>query len=531
MSAALFLGEHLISKGLLTRQELDISLMEKSVNPNELLSDIFIRFGFIGPEDLRKAWEEINPDALLREGQSLFEDPYPVEMQIKEQTVYIGCDGSSVYIATISPRPQDALRVFQDFVADEYEVKFANVETKVVYDKLEKLMKEEKQRKNTNSTVEDDGGVTRLIHQIIREALFRKASDIHFEGTQHSIHVRFRVLGVLTTVKVLPAMLTGPLFSRIKGLCNMDISERYQPQDGNYSLPWKGETKDFRVATLPLSGGYEKITVRILDKERVFHPIEDLGITDLHSWLDLSQIPNGIVIVCGPTGSGKTTTLYATVNRLDKHGKAVYTIEDPVEYRVPFISQCQVNNRINMDFAAYLRTLLRHDPDIVIVGELRDRESAENALHVAETGHLVYATLHTNDVISSIHRLKDLGADLAKLKYVLRGILVQQLVRVPCPTCKGIEGGKSCKICFGGGYNDRTLLTEFARFNDPEEIEALLSGKKTYRTFQEDIRNKLAAGATDGPEIIRVMGACQTGGWCIDCRSRHTCHHLNEGKQ
>ncbi len=252
---------------------------------------------------------------------------------------------------------------------------------------------------------------------------------------------------------------------------------------------------------MPTSHG-EKLTLRILDRERNLKRLEDLGINKLEELKKLLKNRTGLILVCGATGSGKTTTLYSIIQYLDRMHRSINTIEDPIEYRLSFCNQAQVNTSTGFTFSRYTKTILRHDPDVVIVGETRDAETANNIIHLADTGHLAFTTLHTNDIRSSISRLLGMDVNKQHLASVLRGGIVQRLARKICPSCQ--KAG--CPECMGTGYKGMTLLVEFAQFDSYDDIDRVLAGDFPIHTFAMDAALKLQGGITDRAELERVLG-------------------------
>lgn len=279
--------------------------------------------------------------------------------------------------------------------------------------------------------------VTQLVNLILLEAVKKKASDIHFEPYESSIRLRYRVDGVLYEQASPPKHLEEALVSRLKVMAHMDISEKRLPQDGMAKVRVGDREIDIRVSTVPVAEG-ERVVLRLLDKESILFPLDVLGMSDkvLGTFNKLLHESNGIIIVSGPTGSGKTTTLYAALGRLDSSRRNILTIENPVEYQLPDIGQIQVKPKIGLTFASGLRHILRQDPDIILVGETRDMETAEIAIQASLTGHLVFTTLHTNDAPGAVLRLVDMGVEPYLLASCLRGVLAQRLVRRLCPYCR-----------------------------------------------------------------------------------------------
>lgn len=284
---------------------------------------------------------------------------------------------------------------------------------------------------------ENDAPVIRLINALIAEAVKVKASDIHIEPYEKALSVRLRIDGVLREVLSLPARLTPVLTSRVKVMARLDIAEKRVPQDGRISIALGGKTVDVRVSTLPARFG-ERVVMRILDKDEARLDLDGLGMpkATLARFKQTLQRPNGIILVTGPTGSGKTTTLYGALTLLNDPSRNILTVEDPVEYAIEGVGQTQINPKVGMTFATGLRAILRQDPDIVMVGEIRDVETAEIAVQASLTGHLVLSTVHTNSAAGAITRLRDMGVEPFLLSSTVAAVLAQRLVRRLCPTCK-----------------------------------------------------------------------------------------------
>jgi type II secretory ATPase GspE/PulE/Tfp pilus assembly ATPase PilB-like protein len=259
---------------------------------------------------------------------------------------------------------------------------------------------------------------------------------------------------------------------------------------------------DLRVATLPTTNG-ETIIIRLLDPDRVQPKLDGLGITRLTEWRNGVSRPEGLCLICGPTGSGKTTTLNASVKEMDRFGRAIHTVEDPVEYRIAYTNQVHINPAVGLDFSRAVRAFMRADPDVIILGEVRDTETARNAVKAAETGHLVVATLHTGSILGAVQRLRDLDVPAHELRHLIRSILVQRLIRVYCKECHGA----GCPSCHNTGYAGRTVTSECAYFAGEAEVSALLEGKRNWPTMVEDALLKVDAGQTSLEEVRRVFGA------------------------
>jgi type IV pilus assembly protein PilB len=341
--------------------------------------------------------------------------------------------------------------------------------------------------------------VKKLLNLVLLQAIRDKASDIHFEPFEAEYKMRYRIDGVLYEMIPPPKYIAAALSSRIKVMASLDIAERRMPQDGRISLSVQGNPVDLRVSVLPTMFG-ESVVLRVLDRSQVSFDINKLGLrpVDIKTFRSLIDKPNGIVIVTGPTGCGKTTTLYAALNELNTIDTKIITTEDPVEYDMDGMIQCQMKPDIGLTFARCLRSILRQDPDIILVGEIRDLETAEIAAQASLTGHLVFTTLHTNDAPSSIARLLDLGVEPFLLTATIEGIVAQRLVRKICPSCKtafepseaqlkdlkltedDIKGkkfhyGRGCSRCNGTGYKGRLGVFEIMVFN--EEIRELIMNR------------------------------------------------------
>ncbi len=382
----------------------------------------------------------------------------------------------------------------------------------------------------------DDAPVIRLINGLLAEAARVGASDIHMEPYDTELVIRMRVDGVMSETARLPARLAPVLVSRVKVMSRLDIAERRLPQDGRISLTLGGRTLDVRVSTLPAKAG-ERVVLRLLDRDRVGIQLDDLGMpADIAgSFRAALREPNGIVLVTGPTGAGKTTTLYAGLRLLNDRSRTILTIEDPIEYAIDGIGQTQVNARIGMTFAAGLRAILRQNPNVVMIGEIRDAETAQIAVQASLTGHLVLSTLHTNDALSAVTRLRDIGIEPFLIASTLRGIIAQRLVRQLCSQCRiaepaseaaaalvGIPTGTlihraaGCPACSNTGYSGRLGLFELVRADDglrrlisANATEAELSAHAFANAPQlaQSARDAVLRGDTTVEEAMRVIRA------------------------
>ncbi|WMN87419.1 type II secretion system ATPase GspE [Vibrio parahaemolyticus] len=382
---------------------------------------------------------------------------------------------------------------------------------------------------------EDDAPIIKLINAMLGEAIKEGASDIHIETFEKKLSIRFRVDGVLREVLTPSRKLSPLLVSRVKVMAKLDIAEKRVPQDGRISLRIGGRAVDVRVSTMPSSHG-ERVVMRLLDKNATRLDLHSLGMTDsVHdNFRHLIQRPHGIILVTGPTGSGKSTTLYAGLQEINSNERNILTVEDPIEFDIDGIGQTQVNTKVDMTFARGLRAILRQDPDVVMVGEIRDLETAQIAVQASLTGHLVMSTLHTNTAVGAITRLRDMGIEPFLISSSLLGVLAQRLVRTLCPDCKQpyeadseqkklfgmseseslvLHRAKGCELCNQKGYRGRTGIHELVLVD--EEVQELihkeageLEIEKSVRAHTPCIRSdglsKVRRGITSLEEVMRV---------------------------
>ncbi len=356
--------------------------------------------------------------------------------------------------------------------------------------------------------------VSALVDELLSAGIAARASDIHIEPEERGIAVRHRVDGVLALSRTVPRAVGPALVSRIKILSGLDIADRLRPQDGRARVAINGVAVDLRVSTLPASHG-EKVVIRVLDGRGAVLTLEGMGFHDdeLARIDRLLQAREGLILVTGPTGSGKTTTLYAALRKLKERGVNIVTVEDPIEYRLPGIVQVQVNEKAGLTFATALRSIMRQDPDVVLIGEIRDRETAEIAIQASLTGHLVLSTLHTNDAPSAVTRLIDIGVASYKIATSVKGVLAQRLVRRSCASCRG-DALPGCADCGGTGFHGRIAIvevllasTEFERrvaAGEPTERIAESARADGMRTLWKSGLAHAAAGRTTVDEVLRV---------------------------
>lgn len=493
--------------------------------------------------------EEIGEFSLVKEQTAII--PYLLAKQ--KQLLPIEDDDDGVTVAVADPLDLDAIEelrlllkkpinpVYCPLVLIESAIEQCyhqkEEETKRLFTDLQKgKLDEEKENLESYDLLEqsEQNPVIRMVNAILLEGIQQGASDIHFEPKEEGLAIRYRIDGCLQNRHMPPHGFQVQILTRIKVMSKLDIAEHRLPQDGRIKLRHGGREIDFRVSTLPTVHG-ERIVLRILDKGNVLMGMDHIGMNErvLQQFRRLIQMPEGIVLVTGPTGSGKTTTLYSGIAEINDHETNIITIEDPVEYKIAGISQMNVNPKIELDFAKGLRHILRQDPDVIMIGEIRDRETAEIAIQASLTGHLVLSTLHTNDAPSALTRLADMGIEPYLLASSILGVIAQRLVRQICPTCKseymptenemkelGLKAngpfykGEGCGQCFQTGYKGRhaiyelmpvssNIKTQVLKSQDAGEIRkvALKEGMKTL--FDQGVQLVLR-GITTSSELLRV---------------------------
>ena len=446
-----------------------------------------------------------------------------------------------VHVATANPQDLYALEYLYRITKKKL-VLFVSTEERVE-SAINKLFGKQKQETDSDLEIDDsnietlidlasEAPVIRLVNMIISRAVESNASDIHIEPFEKEVKVRYRIDGVLREVDTLPKKLLPAVTSRIKIMARLDIANRRTPQDGRTKIKVGGREVDIRVATLPTIYG-EQVVMRLLDKEKSEWDVDKIGLSpeEKELFLNLISASHGMILVTGPTGSGKTTTLYSALKVLNKEEVKIITIEDPVEYIIPGIIQIQVNPQAGLTFASGLRSIVRQDPDIIMVGEIRDKETADIAIHAALTGHLVLSTLHTNDAPSAITRLIDMGIDSFLVASSVIGIVAQRLVRVICPNCReevilpedvkkrfNFSGpafkGRGCDMCKYSGYTGRTAIYEILVVDDDirkavtssadSESIKKIAVSKGMKTLMESGLEKVRRGITTLEEVMRV---------------------------
>jgi type IV pilus assembly protein PilB len=531
-------GDILVNGGLITATQLDQALAfgrERDIKLGEALREL----GFV------------NENAVARTIAKQLEIPFvdfdkividpevaailPETMARKYKVIVLGRKPGESLIAFADPLDIFAFDDVRRYVPDKV-IPCVGVESKIAAAIQRLYGRETLSATGDDEEGGDDSAAVAAVNNLILQAARQRASDIHLEPSEQGTRVRFRVDGILRQAKEFPPELHPSLVSRVKILSQLDIGERRKPQDGRFEIPVAGRSIDIRVSILPVSGG-EKVVMRLLDKATIRIDVRDLGFEKEQGQLFSERIghPHEIILVTGPTGSGKTTTLYAALNHINSVDRNIVTVEDPVEYELPGISQVQVNRKADLTFASALRSILRQDPDVIMIGEIRDAETAEIAIQSALTGHLVLSTLHTNDACSAITRLIDMGIPPFLIASGLGLVVGQRLVRLLCPDCRqpytpspalqeelGIEPREGrtfhraagCSNCEQSGYRGRAAIYEVLPIT--RSLEGLIvnraSSFELFRQAQQEgfismrqagIR-KVLAGLTTVDEILRV---------------------------
>lgn len=372
---------------------------------------------------------------------------------------------------------------------------------------------------NPRSVVPEATDDAEVLDLLVDYAAVMNTSDIHIEPSKQTYNVFFRYLGKRKLVHCGNIEQYSRVCAMVKDRARVDPMETRVPQDGSFSTQVRGRPYDIRVATVP-SDGREKITMRLLDPVRAQMRLSALGISLVEDWRRIVEYRNGIVLIVGATGSGKTTTLNATIREMKRFEKCIYTAEDPVEYRIPYVTHVQMNEQVGLDFARSIKAFMRGDPDIIVLGEIRDIVTAQKAIQAAETGHLVIATIHAESPVMAIQRLKGLQVKVEDFEMLLRGILVQFLMRTICGVCNGAKevddpvlGRKvQCDNCFGEGYAGRTVTSEIVRVMKPIDVQRIMNSEKDpedkyWRPLWKDIESKVTTGVTDGAEVYRTFAS------------------------
>ena len=559
------LGMILIHQGVISQQQLSEAL-EYQKGSSEKLGKVLVKLGFCSKNDIALALEKQTGIKFISLSDytysSALEAYIQPDLMSKFMVLPIKAEDNTLFVAMADPldfvvkenlRLASGMRI-EPMLAHEDEIReviFQKVGKKYATDELIsdylKTLDEDEDDIDIGQALKvegleaiDAGPVVRLVNTIISEAVESAASDIHIEPSEDEVVVRYRIDGILHKILSIPPKIQNPTVSRIKILSSMDIAERRKPQDGRMSSSVAGRDLDFRVSCLPTVHG-EKIVMRILDKTNAMVGLAKLGLEDFEEKFifDMATAPWGVFLVTGPTGSGKSTTLYSVLNHLNSPTINIVTIEDPVEYTLKGINQVELNRKAGMDFNSALRSFLRQDPDVILVGEIRDYETLEAAIEASLTGHLVFSTLHTNDAPSAVVRMVQMGAPNYLVAASTIGIMAQRLVRKICPTCiepapytdemrsmiqnmfgygadfvPKIFKGKGCTICRGTGFKGRTGVFEMMKVT-PKVRELILQDASTdeirklaikegMRSLELSALAKVTQGITTIEEAMRV---------------------------
>ncbi|MCX6625824.1 MAG: type II secretion system ATPase GspE [Acidobacteria bacterium] len=539
------LGEMLLERRLITAEDLDRAL-ELQKDRGEKIGKILVDLGFVAMRDVLAALSEqlLIPLVTLDGAPAAMPETEGLSIRFLHQSrvIPVGMDDSQLVLAMADPLDFETIAAVANFTG--LRVKTVLAAEQEILDAVDRYYGEAEKR---DTGFEDDQGqanedleqlrdmaseapVIRLVNSMIAQAVEKRASDIHIEPFEKEFRIRYRVDGVLYAQEAPPKELRAAVISRVKLMAKLNIAERRLPQDGRIKVKTIGREVDLRVSTLPTLYG-ESVVMRLLDRSAGdFYDLRRLGFDDrmLDRMEYYTSLPHGIFLVTGPTGSGKSTTLYSALKRINLVDKKIITIEDPVEYQMDGINQIHVNPQIGLTFAAGLRHIVRQDPDVIMVGEIRDRETADVAIRSALTGHFVFSTLHTNDAPSAITRLTDMGVENYLITSSLVSVLAQRLVRKICVSCKAPaerriapDGqtvatfrGAGCEVCFGSGYQGRIGIFELMELNDEirhlimrneDAVEITHAAKRNgMRNLREDGWLKVREGVTTADEVMRV---------------------------
>ncbi|RKY39775.1 MAG: type II secretion system protein GspE [Candidatus Omnitrophota bacterium] len=546
------LGEILLGQGLIDKEQLQMALEEQKVS-KRLLGEILLSHGFITEKDLFSALA-VKFNLPFVSVSSYLIPPEVINLLPKDfvreyKVLPLSKEGEELTVAMIDPLNMFLLEELKRYssckvklvISTASEIEQAIEQYYGFSSSIEELIKSIDKEKLLGAGERGDieAPIVKLVNLLILQAVQSRASDIHIEPEEKFVRVRYRIDGMLSDTFSLPKDLQMPVISRIKIMANMNIAERRLPQDGRVEIKAGSRPLDIRISTQPTLFG-ENVVMRLLEKRQIFVELKQLGFSEetLKRYEEVLFKPYGIILVTGPTGSGKSTTLYVCLQKLNTEQKNIMTIEDPIEYQLPGVRQSQVNPKTGFDFASGLRAILRQDPDIIMVGEIRDMETAEVAVRAALTGHLVLSTLHTNDAPSAFTRLIDMGIEPFLISSAVIGVLAQRLVRVICPRCKeaykpseemraklGLARrkketevlfyrGKGCAYCRKTGYYGRIGIFEFLPAT-PELRELILrrcsstlirqlAEKQGMKSLFEDGLDKVLKGITTIEEVLRV---------------------------
>lgn len=477
------LCQYLVDKGSLTMEQWSLVRLQQEAT-GERLPDILTMMGFVPYDEIVKGMIQLDLEDLYLEESlsSVISSNHLISLN----AMVVAEQGGHVFIA--SEQPVEMINAFLSQHYPELIVHFVPCKPLKLQSYLKRL------KANTDDF--------KLLDSLLDQAAAKGVSDIHIVPKESSFLVLFRQHGVRFPVHEGTLLEYSYLSSRIKDKGSMDLAERRIPQDGSFAFRFESRQINLRIASMPTIHG-ETIVIRLLDPKSAAPKVSNLGITRLDHWNSSISRPNGLCIVCGPTGSGKSTTLNASLLELDRLGSSIYSLENPVEMRTPLVGQTQVNTKVGLGFEQGLRALMRMDPDVIVIGEIRDEATAKAAIQASESGHLVLATLHSHSILGALHRLASLGVRIEDHLYLIRGILAQRLVRTRCQECQA----KGCAKCSFTGISGRTLVSECVYFNEELEVLSALNGKRDWPTMLEDAYMKREQGIVSHKELIRVFGA------------------------
>lgn len=479
--------ELLVKSGNISEDIRKVALAEYRVT-KESIGAVLIRNGFISQGDYIEALLKWNPESIYNE--EMVTDTIDPTFLISTNTMVVAQHKTTFYVATLFD--EEYVRAYlTEQLGRGTIVKFIPL----FIDKMDAYLERMKAIQHN-----DEG----LLEKILRLSLRRGFSDIHIHPKISSFSIFVRHLGVRNILYEGTMDEYKTLRTKIKERSSLDTSQTRISQSGAFQIEHNGRYVDLRVESIPLANNLEQVVIRLLDGDQNSPTLASLGVSNINAWFSAVSNPKGIAFICGPTGSGKTTTLQSSIREMDRFGKAIYSVEDPVEYRIPYVAQVNINEVAGMSFSNTTRSFLRADPDVIIIGEIRDEVTARTAIRAAETGHMVIATLHTNDIKGTVKRLEGLGITKNELRGILRTILVQRLVRTVCQSCDGTD--RDCVECFGEKYVDRTVVSECEYFKDEDEVDRLFTGEIFWVEMLDDAISKVERGITDADEVIRTFG-------------------------
>lgn len=485
------IGLELVDRGMITARALKAAEMERSVTGGRI-GPVLVRNGLLGQKDLINTILDVAPEELASERVS--HSRIPIRILQQHKILLAAETDAKIYVATRNDE-----RIAGDIVSSWYPDRTIDF---VAYNPEHMSEFITRMQMTVGATEGEEIAEDERLEDLIYRAYDKGASDIHVTPKPRSYTVFFRILGERHLIHEGPLSEYRALVAQIKNRAGMDIAEDRLPQDGVFNMEFASKVVDFRTVTVPVQDG-EYVVLRILDPDAVRNSLDDLGISRVEHWRRGFRQSNGLCLICGPTGSGKTTTLNATVAELDRFGEAIFTVEDPVEYPISYAGQVTINDAIGLSYPRALRAFMRADPDIINIGEVRDEETARTMIRAAETGHMVLATLHASTIRGAISRLEYLNIPPRDLRYIIRSIMVQNLVKTVCTSC----AGSGCEKCFNTGYAGRTIVSEVQYFENENEFDRMVKGEVFWPRLISDAVDVMDRGVTNLRELDRVYGA------------------------